>query len=134
MCNNNFSFYEDVQEVIKWARSKKYKIGVVSGGTRKRLQDPKVTEVLNNFDIVITASDYKAGKPSPEPYLTAASKLKVAPSECLVIENAPLGVEAAKQAGMKCIALSTTLGPQHLKHADCIVESLKEIIAATEAI
>jgi beta-phosphoglucomutase len=130
--NNNFSFYEGVNEIITWARDNKYKIGVVSGGSKKRLLDPKVRAVLDSFDLVITASDYSTGKPSPEPYLAASKKLNVIPSECLVIENAPLGIEAAKKAGMKCIAISTTLEPKHLSEADCIVNSIKEVKEACQ--
>ena len=49
------------------------------------------------------------GRPSLEPYLKAAKILKVANESCLVIENAPLGIESAKKAGMTCIAVSSTL-------------------------
>ena len=67
------------------------------------------------------------GKPAPDCYLTAASQVGISPSECLVIENAPLGIAAAKAAGMQCFAVTTTLAPEHLLMADMIFPSLVSI-------
>lgn len=52
------------------------------------------------FDAVVGAEDYKHGKPDPEPFLTAARMLNVAPADCLVFEDADLGIKAAEAAGM----------------------------------
>jgi beta-phosphoglucomutase family hydrolase len=60
------------------------------------------------FNIKITAADVHKGKPHPECYLKAASKLGVAPEKCLVIEDSLSGIRAAKAAGAKCLALATT--------------------------
>lgn len=130
--DNKFSFYEDVPAVIEWVRSLGLKVGVVSGGSKKRLLDPRVVELLNTFDVVVTASDYSVGKPSPEPYLTAARALNLDPKDCLVVENAPLGIEAAKEAGMKCIAITSTLNKKYLSRADHIIDFLREVTGALE--
>jgi beta-phosphoglucomutase len=66
-------------------------------------------------------------KPEPDIFLYAAKMLKTDPKECLVIEDAPNGVMAAKRAGMNCIALSTTHGRDHLAEANNIVDSFDEI-------
>lgn len=66
-------------------------------------------------------------KPDPDLYLYAASRLGVAASGCVVIEDAPLGIEAARRAGMKCIAITTTLGREFLLTADLVVSSFSEI-------
>jgi len=63
----------------------------------------------NHFDAVVGAADVQRGKPHPDVFLKAAEKLDVAPSSCVVFEDAPLGVEAARNAGMPCVVLSTTL-------------------------
>lgn len=60
------------------------------------------------FDARVTAADVVRGKPDPEVYLKAASALGVAPTECLVFEDAVLGVRAARAAGARCVALTTS--------------------------
>jgi len=66
-------------------------------------------------------------KPSPQIYLAAARKLNAAAGDCVVIEDSPLGVKAAKTAGMRCLAVTNTHPPQELRRADRIVESLDSI-------
>ncbi len=79
------------------------------------------------FEVIVTGEDVKHGKPHPEVFLKAKEKLEVAPSECLVIEDAEVGVEAAKRAGMKCLAVTNTLPREKLKKADLVVSSLEEV-------
>jgi mannitol-1-/sugar-/sorbitol-6-phosphatase len=64
--------------------------------------------------VLVCAEDVVRGKPSPEVYLMAAAGLAVAPSDCLVVEDAPAGVEAARAAGMGVVALTTTHRQQEL--------------------
>lgn len=66
------------------------------------------------FGAVVTAEDVARGKPDPAPFLTAARRLGVTPARCVVVEDAPAGIEAARRAGMACIALLTTHA--HLDH------------------
>lgn len=67
------------------------------------------------------------GKPQPDIFLYAAEKLQSPTKNCLVIEDAPLGVEAAKRAGMPCVALTTTYGREKLNQADLVVDSFAQI-------
>ncbi|HKQ78338.1 MAG TPA: HAD family phosphatase [Blastocatellia bacterium] len=60
------------------------------------------------FDAAISSEEVKAGKPEPDVFLAAAAKLDVAPRDCIVIEDAPAGLEAARRAGMKSIGVLTT--------------------------
>jgi sugar-phosphatase len=73
--------------------------------------------------VLICAEDVAHGKPSPDVYLMAAAGLAVAPEDCVVIEDAPPGVEAARAAGMRVIALTTTHPPEELP-ADLRTRSL----------
>ncbi|MFT3680241.1 MAG: HAD family phosphatase [Ferruginibacter sp.] len=59
------------------------------------------------FDALISADEVKKSKPDPETYLLCAEKLKIAPADCIVFEDAPKGIESALNAGMKCVALTT---------------------------
>lgn len=61
------------------------------------------------FEVVIGADDVEKGKPDPEVFLTAANRLGVSPSNCIVFEDAPLGIEAAQRAGMRVVAFTTML-------------------------
>lgn len=66
-------------------------------------------------------------KPNPDIFLYAAKQLNTEPARCLVFEDAPNGIEAARRAGMPCVALTTTFPRKHLKQADVVVDSFSEI-------
>jgi beta-phosphoglucomutase len=79
----------------------------------------------------VSGADVTEGKPDPEVFLLAAERIGVAPERCVVIEDAPSGVEAAIRAGMRCIALAGTVESTRLGQADLVVNRLDEINAAT---
>ena len=79
------------------------------------------------FGAVVTSSMVANAKPAPDVFLAAADLLGVEPGDALVLEDAPLGIEAAKNAGMRCVALTTTYGPPLLEGADQVVASFEEI-------
>lgn len=64
------------------------------------------------FDAAVGAADVRRGKPEPDIFLEAARRMGVAPERCVVFEDAPLGIEAARRAGMRAVAL-TTSEPEH---------------------
>jgi beta-phosphoglucomutase len=78
----------------------------------------------NYFDVVVSSEEVKHGKPHPDVFLAAAEKLNIAPGSCIVIEDAPAGIEAAHRAGMKAIGVRTT-HPELV--ADWAVESLDRL-------
>ncbi|MFX1389444.1 MAG: HAD family hydrolase [Promethearchaeota archaeon] len=79
------------------------------------------------FNTIITAEDVKRGKPEPDVFLAAAKSLNLKPKNCIVIEDAPVGIDAARAAGMLCIALTTTHKKEELDGAQLIIKDLSEI-------
>jgi HAD superfamily hydrolase (TIGR01509 family) len=75
----------------------------------------------------VTGSEITRKKPDPELFLTAASRMGIKPVYCMVIEDAPSGVQAAKAAGAKCIAVTNSTAAANLSQADLICDSLEQI-------
>ena len=76
------------------------------------------------FSAVASAEDVTEGKPDPQVFLAAASKLGIAPAACVVVEDAPAGTEAARRAGMRCIGVLSSHGELR---ADLVVRTLEEL-------
>jgi len=81
-----------------------------------------------HFDAIVSGADLP-GKPDPTLFLHVARMINVPPERCIVVEDAVAGVEAARQAGMKCIAVTTTNPAQALQAADIVVERLDALPA-----
>ena len=82
----------------------KLPIAVASGGHRRIVtRTLSCLGILDKFDTVICAEDYRQGKPHPDPFLTAAYRLGVMPEKCLVFEDTKAGIEAAHAAGMQWV-------------------------------
>lgn len=79
-----------------------------------------ILDLQDAFDFVASRDDVELGKPDPEIYLLVANQLKVPPSECLVIEDSPTGVQAALNAGMACIAVSTSFTQKALNEGNLL--------------
>lgn len=81
------------------------------------------------FHAVITGSDVDKKKPAPDIFLAAAKQLQLNPDQCLVIEDAPAGVEAAKNAGSRCLGITSTFSEQSLRDAgaDWIAKDLAAV-------
>lgn len=82
-------------------------------------------------EVLVSAESVSRGKPDPQPYLLAARDLGVSPGSCTVFEDAPAGVRAGKAAGMRVVALTTTVGARELGEADHIVANLAEYLDGT---
>jgi beta-phosphoglucomutase len=83
-----------------------------------------VLDIARRFDVVVSSEEVARGKPDPDVFLAAAERLSVAPSRCVVVEDAPAGVEAGKRARMRTVGALTTHG--HLD-ADVVVRSLADL-------
>ena len=83
-------------------------------------------DLRRHFDAVVGAADVKRGKPEPDVFLKAAEACGVAPENCIVFEDAPLGVEAARRAGMKAIALTTTLPAEAFAEFDNLIATITD--------
>jgi HAD superfamily hydrolase (TIGR01509 family)/HAD superfamily hydrolase (TIGR01549 family) len=91
-------------------RGRGYRLGLVTGSARSVVDESLApTGVAALFDAIVAGDQVTRGKPDPEPYRAAADQLGVQAAECLVVENAPLGIRSARAAGMACVALQTTL-------------------------
>ena len=116
------------KELLAALPPKRYTI--VTSGTRqlatKRLQVAGLPVPAN----MITADDVTRGKPDPEPYLAGAAALGFEPKQCLVFEDAPSGIRAAKAAGMTAIGVPTTYRAEELAEADIIIPSLQVVRVA----
>jgi len=129
LLKSDVSFIEgfmDFYELIKH----KYKTGIATSMDE---------ELLNIIDKKLFLSDLFGGniytlkhvryksKPCPDIFLYAAKELKSSPDNCIVIEDSPNGIDAARKAGMKCIGLATTYSDEKLRNANMIVKSFSEI-------
>jgi HAD superfamily hydrolase (TIGR01509 family) len=104
----NLDQVEVIDEVVDFARSLRGKMpmAIASGGTRLVVEKTlQATGLSDLFDEVVTANDVKCGKPAPDVFLEAASRLEIAPERCLVLEDAPAGVMAAQSAGMQVVCV-----------------------------
>jgi sugar-phosphatase len=100
---------------------------VVTSGTRPMATNRLKPAGLPVPGVLITAEDVRHGKPRPEGYLRAAERLGVPPADCVVIEDAPPGIEAALAAGMTAVGLTTTHSPAELAAAHHRIASLAEL-------
>lgn len=82
---------------------------------------------LDYFASIVSAEDILRGKPDPEVFLLAARRLGVAPGQCVVIEDAVAGIQAAKAAGMAAIAVTNSRSRQELAQGDLVVASVAEV-------
>ena len=83
--------------------------------------------IENSFQAIAFGTEVAEGKPSPQIFQLAATKLGVKPANCVVIEDAIAGVAAAKRAGMKCVAVTNSHPGTRLKNADLIVDTLEKV-------
>ncbi|MEI6947275.1 HAD family phosphatase [Paraflavisolibacter sp. H34] len=75
------------------------------------------------FEVIVTGNEVEHGKPAPDIFLKAAHRLQVPAADCIVFEDAASGVQAAKSAGMTCVAITTTHAAADLGQADTIIDS-----------
>lgn len=106
-------------------------LAIGSSGSPENIQT--VLQMLpggDYFEATTSAKEITRGKPDPEVFLKAAGKIGLAPSDCVVVEDAPVGVKAGKAAGSAVIGITGTVSRRHLAGADLIVDSLRELAPA----
>lgn len=121
--NSNFRLFDFVTEILVFLKSKGVLMAIVTGASRERLQQSLQDSLSIFFDAIVTSDDVLNPKPNPESYLKAVNLIGIPADNCIVIENAILGIKAAKAAGCKCFALETTMDATVLKDADEIFAS-----------
>ncbi len=116
--------------------SRELVLAIASGARRHEIEHViEQAGIAECFSVVVSADEVLKGKPEPEGYLKALSRVRaVRPglddleaSECLVIEDAPKGIRAAHRAGMTCVAVTNSCEPSELREADRVVGSLKDV-------
>lgn len=87
----------------------------------------KIGLPLADWDAIVAAEDVVHKKPAPDIFLAAARKLGLSPAQCVVVEDAVNGVQAAKAAGMRCVAVAHTFAPDRLAAADCVRPTIGQV-------
>ncbi|PYR71914.1 MAG: HAD family hydrolase [Acidobacteria bacterium] len=105
-----------------------YPLGIASGALRHEIELPlRAAHLLDRFRFIVSAEDAERTKPDPEPYLRAAALHEAPPSACVAIEDSHWGLQSARGAGLRTIAITHTYPREALTDADAIVESLDEL-------
>ncbi|NLV31028.1 MAG: HAD family phosphatase [Acidobacteria bacterium] len=114
--------------VVRELRERGYRLALVTGSDSRNVRLLLDDALRECFGAVVTGDGAGRTKPAPDPWLAAARALDVEPRECLVVENAPLGIEAARAAGMTCVAVRSTLGAKWLAAADLVVPEIGRVL------
>lgn len=125
LSSGSANFYEGVEELITSFHSNGILLGIVTASDYRSMQKLMPASFLNKFKIIVDGKQTSRGKPFPDPYLKGLDGLGIRPEECMVVENAPLGVKAAKNAGIYCVGICSTVSREKLKEADEVVESFQ---------
>ncbi len=125
---------EDMANIVR-TLSQRFILAIASGAFRHQIEGVLVREgVRDLFAAIVSHDDYRRGKPDPTPFLLALERLNafvtpsLRPHECLVVEDAPSGVQAARAAGMGCIAITTYFPEEALQDADVVISQLKDLL------
>jgi sugar-phosphatase len=101
--------------------------GVVTSGSRPLASARLRFCGLPVPEVLVTSDDVTNGKPHPEPYLKGAAGLGYQPADCLVIEDAPSGIQSARAGGFKVVGITSTYGAEALGLADALIGRLEQI-------
>ena len=121
------TLFPGAEAIVKalWEQGKS--LALVTGTSRPEAEANLPPSLIRCFDVLISGDMVTRGKPHPEPYRTALQRLDTSAEDSLVIENAPYGIRSAKGAGLKCIAIATSLPAEYLFEADKTVKDLAEL-------
>ena len=113
---------EGFEHFVAAARAQGVKLAVATSAPPKNIVFTlDELDLRRHFDTVVGAADVKHGKPHPDVFLKAAEQLDIAPAECIVFEDAPMGVEAARRAGMRAVVITTTLPAEAFAEFDNVI-------------
>ncbi len=124
--------FPGAQALVHTCRQAGLRTAVASSADRIKIEANlhKINLPPGEWDAIVTAEDVTHKKPDPAIFLAAAHKLAVPPQSCVVIEDAINGVQAAKAAGMRCVAVAQTFPPDQLKEADLVRETIAAVSLA----
>ena len=118
--------YDSTVHLIKDLRAKGIKVAAASSSRNCRYILEKV-KLVGLFDAIVVGGEFKKGKPDPEIFLLAASRIGVLEDDSVVFEDAKLGVEAAKNGHMRCVGIAREGDTALLRNADIVVHDLEEV-------
>jgi beta-phosphoglucomutase len=106
----------------------RFPLAIASGSLRDEiLRILRAEGLMSVFRVVVSADDVTRSKPAPDPYLAAAAQLGIAPANCIAIEDSHWGLDSARTAGMRTIAVTTTSAASKLSAADRIITRVGEV-------
>ncbi len=121
--------FPEVPDLISHMKQHGVKLGLVTSSHKEILKAVLPANLLGMFDQVITGDEVKRRKPHPDPYLQALNALGIENGQgATAVENAPSGILSAKSAGLWTVAITTTLPPEHLKDADSIISTHRQLM------
>jgi len=116
-------------DFLKLLHTQKIKLAIASAAPKEnRIFVFKHLPIYEYFNTVVGAENVTNGKPHPEVFLSAATNLHVDPKDCVVFEDAPNGISAAKAAGMYAVGILTTHTKEELHEADMVISSFQELL------
>ena len=119
---------EGLHDLIEKLQKKGIKVAIATGAIPKNREFVLSSlQLMDTFDIVVGDEEVQLGKPHPDIFLKTAEKLDISPEHCIVFEDAPAGISAAKKAGMKVIVLTTSHSEDALKDADLVIENFSQL-------
>jgi HAD superfamily hydrolase (TIGR01509 family) len=124
--------FSGASELVHACRLTGLKIAVASSADRIKIEANlrKIELRPELWDAIVHGEEVRLKKPAPDIFLSAAEKLGLKPEQCVVVEDAVNGIEAAKTAGMRCIAVAQTFPAARLQRADLVLESIKQVTVA----
>ena len=120
--------FPEVPQILRRLCDAGWQLALVTSSHVEILKKILPSEIKSYMDHIVTGDQVNRRKPFPDPFLAALSALGQNPKACLVVENAPAGIMAAKAAAIHCVALTTTLSEEHLCEADAVLTSHTELI------
>ena len=128
IARNKISAFPGVVELVRAIKGSGYRVAIGSSSPLENIE-MVVTSlgIKEYFDAIVFGREVKESKPSPQIFLLAAERLGTEPERCVVIEDAVIGIEAAKSGGMKAVAVTNTHPKEKFTKADLITDSLEKI-------
>jgi HAD superfamily hydrolase (TIGR01509 family) len=121
--------FPGASELVRACHNAGLRVAVASSSDQIKVRAnlEKIGLPLTFWDTVVTGQQVKHKKPAPDIFLSAAQNLEVQPAECVVVEDAVNGIQAAKAAGMRCVAVATTFPVERLQEADIVREAISKV-------
>ena len=124
--------FDNIPETVEALKKKGYIVAIASSADNVKVEInlSRIGLTKDAFDVIICGTDIKKKKPDPEVYSKCAKALGIDPKDCIVIEDAVAGAEAASAAGMDCIGVIGDFGREELQRAGCVdaVEETRKIV------